>query len=103
MVGLVSVGVQAGAIGLVLAEIPQLNSVPAQQDIWLFERDALVLKYGVNRHMLIVDGELANGERVAVEEELICLRLTVDIEIDDRISQIVLALSECQLKIILDV
>lgn len=95
LVALISVGVQTHAVILVLAEIPQLNGVPAQQDIWLFKDDSLVLKDRVNCHMLIIDGELTDGKSVAVEEKFVRLGFTVHVKVDDRISQVVLAFSEC--------
>lgn len=72
-----------------------MHCVPAEHDVRLLQRDALVLEGGLDGNTLIVDGQLTDCERIEVQEELTDLGVPVDVEIDDRVSEVVLSLSEC--------
>ena len=85
---------QTDAVLVVGRQVSQLDSVPALGQIGDFERDDLVLVgLGAHWHRSIVYLKIGDGQGLEVDEEVgVFLRNSLDIEIDDSVTQVVVAL-----------
>ena len=85
---------QTDAVLIVGRQVSQLDSVPALSQIGNLERDDLVLVgLWAHWHGSVVDLEIGDSQGLEVDEEVgVFLRNSLDIEIDDSVTQVVVAL-----------
>ena len=53
--------------------------------------------------MLVVHHQVTNSQCIAVKEQLILLRVSVHVEVDDCVAKVVLTFLECKLEVIFNV
>ena len=94
VVGAVHEGVEADAIFIVWCQVTKLHGVPALHHVGSPQRDHLVLEaLGAEGASSIVDHQISHGERLRVNEEVfVVVGLLLQVEVDDSITKIIVAL-----------
>ena len=95
---------EADSVLIIRGKVAHLNGVPAGDDIRWPQWDDLILeRLDSCGHLAIIDHQVGNGKRLRVDKKIrIVFWLLFQIKVDDRVSEIVVALSERQLPIVLD-
>ena len=104
LVTAVSEGVQSNAVLVVRRQIPKLNSVPALYDAGRSQGDHLVLEALRADWLLhVVDLQVSDGEGLSVNEQVcVVAGQLVQVEVDYRVSQVVVSLLQGQLEVVLN-
>lgn len=94
LVRVVNESVQSDAVLVVGRQVSQLDSVPALGQVGNLERDHLVLVgLWAHWHRSVVDLKIGDGQGLEVDEEVGVFRgHSPDVEVDDSVTQVVVAL-----------
>jgi len=100
----ISEGVHASGILVVSIYVLKLHRVPAKSQLSHLQWDLLILERRFVSFLgLTVDLEARDSHRLEVNEELAGCRLLIEVEIDRGVSEVIFALRQRQLEIVLDI